>query len=401
MENLPRQKLSEIVKHAARIRHTTGRKVLTNPEDCRYILKKLCGSKHEREINVLITAQHGGVIKSLKSLPSGKPLAPYLEELTNQLVDRFALAKDAAQWALYAWAEALNVKVPHAVFHCTWKVEVLGHAASDLENHWKPLGRTPENVIIPPDYDIGLCPEKMNRERFPVWVRYLETRERIKYLDLSGQEIDNENLALLERFPNLEHLDISNTNINDNGLAHLEKTKGLKHLDLSQCCWISDKGMGALSSLNYLTTLDLSETRITNESLVHVSKLTYLKHLVLKKTSIKGAALTPLDRLHALIYLDLSHTAIEDAALAALCGCPNLETLWLDDCKGITDAGLAHLRPLKNLRKLGLSNTEIDDKGVEENLMQLGLRGIRLGRCWAITETLKDRLEKSGVKLLN
>ena len=189
VENLPRKKLSEIVQHATRISRSTRRRVLKNPEDCRYVLEKACGSGYECEINVLITAHRNGIIKELQSLPASTNIEPSLRELTDQMVDRFALAKEAAQWAVYAWAEALKIDVPRAVFYCTWEVEVLGHANYDLENHWHTLGWTPgEVIIIPPDYVIGLRPKKMNSERFRSGLRYLQNKERVKYLDLSGTE---------------------------------------------------------------------------------------------------------------------------------------------------------------------------------------------------------------------
>ena len=40
-----------------------------------------------------------------------------------------------------------------------------------------------------------------------------------------------------------------------------------------------------------------------------------------------------------------------------------LSSLWLDDCP-ITDAGLAHLKNLKDLTSLNLSRTPITDEGM-------------------------------------
>ncbi|MGC9398004.1 MAG: leucine-rich repeat domain-containing protein [Anaerolineae bacterium] len=401
MDNFPRQKLIEIVKQARALWRYKRLDVLNDADACEHVLYARCTRKYAREVNVLTTALRGGVPHKLQAMLGDSLTDMELEELTRELMDRYALRQEAARWAVYAWAEALSIEVPCTIFHCTWEVEVLGHASSDLENHWHPLGETPGDVIVPLGYDIGLRPKKMNRERFATWVRYLQDCERVKYLNLTGQEIEDENLTLLGRFPNLERLDLANTNINDNGLKHLRQTKRLKHLDLSNCCWISDQGMEALSALSYLTSLNLAETRITNEGLAHLSELTYLQYLVLNKTSLEGVALTPLDGLHALIYLDLSGTNIEDAALASLHNCPNLETLWLDDCSRITGAGLAHLRPLKNLRRLGLSGTEVDDTSVEKHLIQLGLKGIKLGRCWNVSDTLKTHLRRSGIKILD
>ena len=61
-----------------------------------------------------------------------------------------------------------------------------------------------------------------------------------------------------------------------------------------------------------------------------------------------------------LTSLNLSNTKITDAGLAHLKGLTNLEKLWLYKTN-VTDAGLAHLKGFKKLNGLNLSFTLVTD----------------------------------------
>ena len=64
--------------------------------------------------------------------------------------------------------------------------------------------------------------------------------------------------------------------------------------------------------------------------------------------------------------IDLSQTGrgITDAGLEHLKGMTNLEVLDLGYCRNITDAGLEHLKNLKNLQVLELNFTNVTDAGI-------------------------------------
>ena len=63
--------------------------------------------------------------------------------------------------------------------------------------------------------------------------------------------------------------------------------------------------------------------------------------------------------------LDLADTQITDAGLAHLAGLTELKTLSLDGTQ-ITDAGLVHLKGLKGLEKLDLYSTKVTAAGVKK-----------------------------------
>lgn len=101
MNNLPRQKLAEIV---ARL----GRTVIDNPRRCEGLLRDYAGA-HRREIAVLIGALEERVAADLAATNSGMPREVLLTRLAQRLHDNLAMDKAAARWAVNSWALALGV----------------------------------------------------------------------------------------------------------------------------------------------------------------------------------------------------------------------------------------------------------------------------------------------------
>ncbi|HZG53256.1 MAG TPA: right-handed parallel beta-helix repeat-containing protein [Pyrinomonadaceae bacterium] len=102
MNNLPRQKLLEIIR-----RH--GREIITEPRRCEGLMRDNFPA-HRREIAVLNTALQERVPADL--LESGKSLMPrgaLLARLAARLHDEVAMEASAARWTVYTWAFALGV----------------------------------------------------------------------------------------------------------------------------------------------------------------------------------------------------------------------------------------------------------------------------------------------------
>ena len=55
-----------------------------------------------------------------------------------------------------------------------------------------------------------------------------------------------------------------------------------------------------------------------------------------------------------------------DKGLAHLKGLTSLETLNLENTRGVSDFGLVHLKALTNLRQLDLDGTKVTDAGVQD-----------------------------------
>jgi hypothetical protein len=85
----------------------------------------------------------------------------------------------------------------------------------------------------------------------------------------------------------------------------------------------------------------------------------------LNGTKVTDAGLKHLKELKELRSLDLSGTQVRDAGLKELKELKELRSLDLSDTE-VRDAGLKELKELKELRKLNLYSTKVTDAGVAE-----------------------------------
>ena len=95
-------------------------------------------------------------------------------------------------------------------------------------------------------------------------------------------------------------------------------------------------------------------------------------------TAITDADVAHLSKLTNLKYLSFSRTAITDTGLAHLSGLAKLEYLSLSEST-VTDAGLAQLSGLANLRELYLFNTAVTDTGLPHLTRLTNLRHLSFG----------------------
>ena len=109
----------------------------------------------------------------------------------------------------------------------------------------------------------------------------------------------------------------------------------------------------------------LLETKVTDAGLAHVKKCTKLESLNIHRLKIGNAGLAHLKDLTQMEVLVAGSTGgeITDADLAHLARMNQLRTLDLSGNK-ITDVGLAHLKTFNGLRVLELSGTKITDAGL-------------------------------------
>jgi len=85
----------------------------------------------------------------------------------------------------------------------------------------------------------------------------------------------------------------------------------------------------------------------------------------LDNTEVTDAEIAHLSKLKNLKWLGLTGTAVTNAGLAHLSGLTDLDIVDLCETN-VTDAGLAHLSGLRNLENLYLYYTAVTDKGVQE-----------------------------------
>ena len=127
--------------------------------------------------------------------------------------------------------------------------------------------------------------------------------------------------ATIERLkclPRLRYLDLCGSDITDNQLSCLDELREVRALCLTLDDRITDSGLGHLEGHIALERLDLAHTHITDAGLAHLSKLTHLRVLCLSLTEITDAGLEHLTGLSELSDLDLGGTPITDVGLCRL-----------------------------------------------------------------------------------
>ncbi len=164
---------------------------------------------------------------------------------------------------------------------------------------------------------------------------------------------DSDDLRHLAALSHLEELNLScREQVPNGGLRHLRTLVNLRQLNLS-CCNQRNEDLLDLKALLHLQDLDLSCCRhVTDESLFILAPWTQC--LNVSRTRVSDAGVAALLALTQLRCLDLRSCKLTDAGVVALAVLTNLEQLKLGACRSVTDAGVAALDKLINLRQLSL-----------------------------------------------
>jgi Leucine rich repeat len=178
-------------------------------------------------------------------------------------------------------------------------------------------------------------------DNHPAWLKRIlqgQDQKRVVIVHLEGANISDSDILYLKEFPKLGGLYLNRTPITNAALTTIEEMAELQDLDLSG-------------------------TKITALQLTGLSKLQELK---LSGTPVESMRLI---RLGDLRVLEMSGTKIDDADADDFIGFQKLHTLKLQET-GITDAGLARLGRLPQLRSVWIKGTRITQDGIN-NLKQV------------------------------
>jgi hypothetical protein len=88
-----------------------GHELIDDPRRTEALLRDLCG-KHTREIFVLVNAQKQRIPSELLAAPVWMPRQATHSRLSRLLQTKLALTESAADWAVTAWADALELQEP-------------------------------------------------------------------------------------------------------------------------------------------------------------------------------------------------------------------------------------------------------------------------------------------------
>jgi internalin A len=173
---------------------------------------------------------------------------------------------------------------------------------------------------------------------------------------------------------NLRELDLVGANITPAGLKQLTALKHLDLLYLSQLD-VTDQALQSLRQAGLLHVL-AGATTLPDRSRPKTPE--QVGHMNLAVTWVSDAGLEHLAPLKNLRWLDLSGChQVGDPGLKSLAALPNLGGLNLNGT-AVGDAGLKHLAAVKTLGQVQLIKTRVTDAGVRE--LQKALPGCEIAR---------------------
>ncbi len=187
--------------------------------------------------------------------------------------------------------------------------------------------------------------------------------------------------------------------INDEMLANLDPR--INELSLEGNKLVTDKGLKAIPPQR-LKKIDLTETKITDESLKIIGQMQNLTWLRLNNTAITGNGIKNLAPLGPhLERLDVDQCkGFDDSSLQfALATFPNIYALHIGD-SSVTRSGIRLLSGHANLREVWLSSLDATDDDIRA-ISDLKLRLLDLSSCPQLTNNIFNILAEVDLKNLD
>lgn len=219
-----------------------------------------------------------------------------------------------------------------------------------------PVGPTAQEIV---EQIRSLRPEQISDGNLAQLASSPEAAAAFTEINLTGAQVSATGLGYLSRLPNLESVNCSNTRVADKSLMAIGQSQSLRSVNLSNSD-ANDQVVGALSKIPHLQTLNLSNTRISTDAARSIGEMRELTDLSLTGTATDEivAGLTSLPIRH----LDLSSSKITNASLPMLLKMPTLESLNLDWC-AVTGDGFKGFGK-SDIKKLSVGATRFGTDGL-------------------------------------
>ena len=194
-------------------------------------------------------------------------------------------------------------------------------------------------------------------------LKHLQALPNLKTLTVSKTAIGDEGVKTLARFPKLEHVRLDHTKVTTAGLMPLKTMATLKSLSATQPLPVGMQKFAGASFQLELTELTEASIQNLGETTESANLLLTLKGPLITSDSLKRLKTLPPHKQLTLTFIDCPVT---DADFEILGSLPTLAILTINSSPGskITDAGLAHLRELKQLSHLNFDAQHITDEGM-------------------------------------
>lgn len=188
---------------------------------------------------------------------------------------------------------------------------------------------------------------------------YVSKLKNLTVFEINGAAISDRGLVHLSGLGLLTTLNLTGTSVTATGLAPIADSSPIASLTLDNTSF-GDADCVALARMTNLQTLSMKRTAVTDVGLQQLSNLRLLRTIDLSDTAVTG---TGLSGCREVTSLDLDNTQVNDESLRTLATLTKLTLLNLSGTE-ITDQSLEDLAPLQELSRLDISNTRVTDQGV-------------------------------------
>eukprot|EP00759_Apiculatamorpha_spiralis_P011059 PhF_6_TR18535/c0_g1_i1/m.27066 len=183
----------------------------------------------------------------------------------------------------------------------------------------------------------------------------MTTSTTLQKLDVTAcQTLSDAGIRGLETISTLEDLVLSNTGVSDVSL--LSVSKSLRKLDVSACCKITNEGIRGFENIPYLEELNFRQTKISD--VTHLSGCKALRKLnVMNCKKLTNEGIRGLEAIPTLEDLNISLTTISD--VTHLASSRALKTLGASYCQKLNEEGIRGLESIPTLTHLYLHKTSM------------------------------------------
>jgi Leucine-rich repeat (LRR) protein len=257
-----------------------------------------------------------------------------------------------------------------------------------------------------------------------VGMGYLKNMTGLRRLRIEGEKITAVGLQHIAGLDKLEMLSVSGCPpfVTEAGFSCVKGMKALKDLSVYNCGSPDEKASQHLKALTSLKILRFSTVQKGSleglrghpciedlqlyysyagpDDIAPLIDVTTLKSLSLMNTRVTDAGLKHLKNLKQLRSLHLGETRITDAGFADLAALTGLEDLIVSENK-LTGSGLKHLGSLPKLTRLSINGNPLKDEAVAalkelKNAREINLTGTRMSL--EATQALKKALPKARIR---
>ena len=202
---------------------------------------------------------------------------------------------------------------------------------------------------------------------FEVWLRSILPQsyfDRVLEVE-AGEAFTDAHIGYLQFLPRLQSLRLRSSEVTNVGVKRLANLRlNLRSLEIHSDA-ITNQGLESICRIKSLRSLDIRETKVDSDGMIHLASLTNLTSLNLHGLPITDDGLEPISQLKQLEDLDLSGTRVSDIRPLSKLRYLRKLTLGMD--------------PLQSLaRMLELKNSTVPSLGVEWLRKELPACEIRL-----------------------